>query len=140
MRVKRACDLYVRGCGIKRMGIPVAKKMKRALERLVRNNKILSENEHDNRDVFDRIVRMPRTLRISVRDRGPRDFYDVPPSEVLRVALRFVEKNGYAMKSEAHYLDIIGFYGQKNLTEKIRKAIRYILSDNSRRRLTQRLL
>ncbi len=137
MVVKRACKLYLEGCGIRTLTKPLGDKMKRAMRRLERKNKIIAENEAATGEYFERIVRKPGTPKTRIRERGPRDLYDIPPREVLHVALRLAEEKNLKIRSDEHYRAVIEFYKQKLLTEKSRQAIRsvLVLYEKSRLRL-----
>src|SRR5690606_21801938 len=79
---KRACDVYLRSCGIKRMGRELRKMMERALAQLVRRQVVVSEDELGTGDLLDSVVRIAGTPPVRLRRMGPRSLDEIPPSEV----------------------------------------------------------
>ncbi len=118
MLAKRAYDAYLRGCGIHRMGGDLKRRMNRALQHAIRQGLVFAEDEGDGAELVDSIVRSPNAPPVSVRERGPRSFDEVPPSELQLVARQLlVDRNGeFESGSEAHLKAVLGVFNLKRLT------------------------
>ena len=122
---KRAYDIYLRGCGIKRMGGNIRQTMNEALYRLLSQELIELENESGERDVSTTIARMKGTGHVCIRNLGPRRFDEVPPSEVQAVARQFIAKIGGDEGSEDHIRTILKFYGLRRKTANVERRLKY---------------
>ncbi len=120
MLAKRAYDVYLRACGIKRLGGQLKKIMNRAMQHATRAGKIEREDEWGKGGVIYLIVRAQGSPKIKPRKKGPRDLEEIPASELLTVA-RLVKKTSSEMGDEAHIRDILECYGLKRLTSPVQK-------------------
>ena len=77
---RRAYDVYLRGCGIRRMGGEIKKLMNRALQRAIRRNLVVKEDEWRAGGLIRSIVRPSGIQPIIIRERGPRKFEEIPPA------------------------------------------------------------
>ena len=116
MLAKRSYDIYLRGCGIHRMGGPLKRAMNRALQHAIRKGHIAMEDESGKGGLVYSIVRSASALPVLVRDRGPRDFEEIPPSELQLVARRLAESEGLEPGSDAHLRVVLDFFDLKRLT------------------------
>ena len=116
MLAKRSYDIYLRGCGIHRMGDPLKRAMNRALQHAIRKGHIAMEDESGKGGLVYSIVRSASALPVLVRDRGPRDFEEIPPSELQLVARRLAESEGLEPGSDAHLRVVLDFFDLKRLT------------------------
>src|SRR5262245_25635405 len=85
MLAKRAYDIYLRGCGIKRMGNELRSILNKALANAIRQGRVLSEDETGKRGLLYSVVRMKGSPPIKLRSRGLRTFEEIPPSELQTV-------------------------------------------------------
>jgi len=92
MIAKRAYDIYLRGCGIKRMGRELKSTMNKALSSVIRQGKVLSENDAETKGIIFSTVRLKGTPAVKIRTRGPRTFGEIPPDE-LRAVGRYISSN-----------------------------------------------
>jgi very-short-patch-repair endonuclease len=116
MLSKRAYDIYLRDCGIKRMGRELKRTMNKALHNTFRQGHIVVEDELNTKDFVHAIVRITGTPPVILRERGPRRFEEIPPSEVL-VASHLVMKNYLLQKgSDEHLHRILEMFDLKRLT------------------------
>ncbi len=92
MIAKRAYDIYLRGCGIKRMGRELRSTMNKALSSAIRQGKIVSENDLGTQGLILSTVRAKGTSPVRIRTRGPRLFSESPPDE-LRAVGRYISDN-----------------------------------------------
>ena len=83
---KRAYDVYLRSCGIKRMGRELRRMMDRALAQLVRRQLVVCEDELGTGDLLDSVVRIAGTPPVRLRRRGPRNLDEIPPAVSSRLA------------------------------------------------------
>jgi len=116
---KRVYDIYLRGCDIHRMGHVLKSIMNKALERAINQGLIVFEREsyqEEENELTFSIVRKKESPPIRVRTRGPRDFYEIPPSEIQVVAKYLLKKNGFQTGSDEHMRGILEFYDLKRLT------------------------
>lgn len=127
MLAKRAYDIYLRSCGIQRMGGELRKTMNKALQHLIEDGRLLKEDEHGKGGLMYTIVRPKGSAAVSIRSRGPRDFSEIPPSEILAVA-RILELNSKLEKgSEEHLRAILEYFGLRRLTTQVSTALLEIL-------------
>jgi len=73
------------------------------------------------------VVRAKGTPPIRLRDRGPRSFEEIPPSELQLVARYLVERRGLPLGSEAHLRAVLECFDLKRLTTQVDAALREIL-------------
>lgn len=114
--VKRAYDVYLRACGIQRMGGELRKTMNQALQHLLKQNRIVKEDELGKRDLLFCIVRPSGSPAVRVRERGPREFSEIPPSEVLTVARRLAASHGMRTGSDEHLRAVLEYFDLRRLT------------------------
>jgi len=124
---KRVYEIYLRGCGIKRMGHELKSSMNGALAEVIRQGRVVSEDELAKDDVLFSVVRVNGTPPIRLRNRGPRAFEEIPPSELQVVARYLVERHGVPLGSEAHLRAILECFDLKRLTTQVDRALREIL-------------
>ena len=92
MIAKRAYDIYLRGCGIRRLGPELKSTMNRALSSAIQQGRVASENEPGKSGVIFSTVRSRGNAPVKLRCRGPRTFEEIPPGE-LRAVGRYVSGN-----------------------------------------------
>ncbi len=117
MLVKRAYDIYLRGCGIARMGGKLKRALDRSLLKSIRQELVVQEDESGTSDLVDGIVRLRSVTPVVVRERGPRSFNEIPPSELQLVARRLLENDpsGLERGSDAHLKQILAFFDLQRL-------------------------
>ena len=118
---KRAYDVYLRGCGIKRMGGDLKRLMNKALQHAIRRELLLREDEWDTGGLVRSIVRSPDAPPVIYRERGPRSFDEIPPSEVQLVARQLLaDHNGETSSgSEPHLKALLDAFDLKRLTTNV---------------------
>ena len=125
---KRACDIYLRHCGIKRMGKDLRKLMRKALQLAIRRKQILKIDEWETGALMDTIIRMPDQPEMRFRTLGARTIDEIPPRELKRASEIIHAMNHVSDGSEEHLRLILGMYGLKRLTTHTRKKIQQALS------------
>ena len=121
LSAKRAYDIYLRGCGIQRMGGELKRLMNKALQLAIRQNLVVKEDEWDVGGLVRSIVRSPDAPPVVARKRGPRTFDEIPPSEIQLVARQLLmDRNSIVDSgSEAHLRVVLGKFELQRLTTSI---------------------
>ena len=119
MVAKRAYDIYLRGCGIQRMGHELKSTMNKALANAVRQGRVISEAESGSRGLLFSVIRMKDSPPIKLRSRGPRTFEEIPPSELLVVAKYLEERQQVKAGSDDHLRAILECFDLKRLTTQV---------------------
>ena len=129
MLARRAYDVYLRGCGIRRMGGELNKLMNRALQRAIRSSRVVKEDEWRSGELIRAIVRPFGARPIVVRERGPRKFGEIPPSEMQLVARQLLKdyKEELELGSEAHLKEVLATFDLKRLTKQVSEKLLEIL-------------
>ena len=118
MLAKRAYDVYLRGCGIRRMGRGLKRMMDKALLHAIRQGFVIKEDEWGSADLVRSIVRSPDAPPVIVRARGPRVFDEIPPSELQLVARQLLvgRQGEFEFGSETHLKAVLGVFDLSRLT------------------------
>lgn len=125
--VKRAYDIYLRGCGIKRLAHDLRNTMNRALQVAVRRERVITEAESGTDDLLFAVARMKGSPPIKLRSRGPRTFEEIPPSELQTVARYLSEPHGLEAGSDDHLRAILDRFDLKRLTIQVAKSLQETL-------------
>ena len=126
---KRAYDIYLRGCGVRRMGRSLKRVLNRALNIAVRQGLVVAEDEWMERGFVRSIVRPPDSEPVVARERGPREFDEIPPSELQFVARRVLVGRDDDLKfgSDDHLRAVLKAFQLRRLTTRIGTTLLFIL-------------
>ena len=124
---KRVYDIYLLGCGIKRMGNDLKKTMNKALAHAIRQERVVSEDEAAKGGILFSVVRVKGSPPIRLRSRGPRSLEEIPPSELQVLARYLVERHGFASGSEEHLRAVLESLDLKRLTTQVNTTLKEIL-------------
>jgi hypothetical protein len=124
---KRAYDIYLRGCGIQRMGHELRSAMNKALAHAIRQGRLVSKNEANDRGLLFSVVRMSGSPPIRLRRRGPRSLEEIPPSELQVVAMYLAERHGFSSGSDQHLRAILERFDLTRLTTQVSTTLLKIL-------------
>ncbi len=124
---KRVYDIYLRGCGIRRMGHELKSAMNKALAHAIRQGLIVSEDEANDRSLVFSVIRATGSPSIKLRARGPRSFEEIPPSELQVAAKYLTEHRGYVPGSDEHLRAILECFDLKRLTTQVGTSLLEIL-------------
>jgi very-short-patch-repair endonuclease len=124
---KRVYDIYLRGCGIKRMGHELKRTMNKALAHAIRQGRVVSEDEEAKSGLLFSVVRAKGSPPIRLRSRGPRSFEEIPPSELQVLSRYLLEGYGFASGSEEHLRAVLECLDLKRLTTQVGTTFRDIL-------------
>lgn len=130
MVVKRAYDIYLRGCGIRRMGHEIKDAMNGALSHAIHEGAVVRVDESAASDVIFSVVRVAGAGGVRWRHRGPRAFEEIPPSELQAAARCLLERRGYSSGSDDHLREILEIFDLKRLTTQVGTTLRGILGMN----------
>ncbi|OFW03494.1 MAG: hypothetical protein A3G20_06590, partial [Acidobacteria bacterium RIFCSPLOWO2_12_FULL_59_11] len=119
MLAKRAYDIYLRGCGIKRLGHELRSTMNKALANAIRQDRVILEDEAGKGGLLYSVVRMKGSLPVKLRIKGPRTFEEIPPSELLIVARYLEERRKFKSGSDEHLRAILECFDLKRLTTQV---------------------
>lgn len=124
---KRVYDIYLRGCGIKRMGHELKRTMNKALAHAIRQGRVVSEDEAAKSGLLFSVVRTKGSRPVRLRSRGPRSFEEIPPSELQVLARYLLEGYGFASGSEEHLRAVMECLDLKRMTTQVGATFREIL-------------
>ena len=127
MIAKRAYDIYLRGCGIRRLGGELKSTMNKALASAIHQKRIVSENEAGRGGFIFSTVRSTGQPPVRLRTRGPRQFEDIPPSELRAMSDYLIEQVPMDFGSDGHLRAILEGYGLKRLTTQVGTSLLEIL-------------
>jgi very-short-patch-repair endonuclease len=121
---KRAYDIYLRGCGIKRMGHELKRTMNKALAHAIRAGGVVAEDETGKGGVFFSVVRLKGSVPIRLRTRGPRALDEIPPSEIQILARYLGRWQGTTPGSDENLRALLECYELKRLTTQVATSVR----------------
>lgn len=124
MLAKRAYDIYLRCCGIKKMGKDLKQRMNRALQHAITEKRVLKDDEWGSGGLLYTIIRLPNQDSPQLRELGNRTIEQIPPSEIVEASRLVQYRNSDVVPgSEEHLRLILDLYGLKRLTENTRKRL-----------------
>jgi very-short-patch-repair endonuclease len=107
MIAKRTYDVYLQGCGIRRLGGELQGLMNQALSTAVGQGRVVCENVAGQGGIAQATVRLPGAPAVRARRRGPRSVDEIPSSEVRAVARRLSAALGLTPGSGEHLRAVI---------------------------------
>jgi very-short-patch-repair endonuclease len=130
MLARVAYERYLKSCGISRLGSELRRIMNKAMSQAIRQGKIEAEDEWGRGGVIQQIVRIKGSEKIRIRDRGPRELFDIPPSEIIAVGYS-IAGHQYKDKSNEELMRIVlDFYGIGRMGANIRNILDKVFSLN----------
>jgi hypothetical protein len=129
MFAKRAYDIYLRGCGIKRTGHELRSLMNKALTNAIRQGRVISEDETGKGGLLYSVVRVKGSPPIKLRSRGPRTFEEIPPSELRTVATYLAEQRNLKAGSDEHLRAVLECFDLKRLTTQTSATLLAVLGE-----------
>lgn len=127
MIAKRAYDIYLRGCGIRRMGRELRSTMNKALSSAIRQGKVMSENDADVKGIIFSTVRIKGAPPVKIRTRGPRLFNEIPPDELRAVGQYISDKLSVERGTDEHLRLVLDHFDLRRLTTQVGTTILDIL-------------
>lgn len=123
---KRAYDIYLRGCGVQRMGKEIRKLMNRALQNAVREARVFSEDEDGRGGLLYTVLRMPGSPVVRVRERGARVFGEIPKSELVEIMTRVQNEAALPADSDVLYRSVLEVLDLTRLTEQVKARLQEV--------------
>lgn len=127
MIAKRVYDIYLRGCGIRRLGGELKSTMNKALASAVHQGRVVSENEPGKSGLILSTVRSKGSPSVKLRCRGPRTFEEIPPGELRAVGRYLSEARHLSSGSDEHLRAILECFDLKRLTTQVGTTLLEIL-------------
>jgi very-short-patch-repair endonuclease len=118
MLAMRAFQLYARAAGLHRVRGATRSRLETTLALGVRQKSVLAEQEHGDSEPHQLIIRAPSSQNVIVRSRGPRDFWEIPPSEIAEV-MRRVQASSIPLECEEVDRRVMEHYGLVRMTKQI---------------------
>jgi very-short-patch-repair endonuclease len=128
MIARRAYDIYLRGCGIKRLGVELKTVMNRALAAAVQQGRVVSENPPGRAGLILSTIRSKGAPAVKPRRRGPRSFDEIPPGELRALGEHLSDALVMTPGSDEHLRAILESFDLKRLTPQVGAAIRLALN------------
>ena len=123
MLVRRAYNLYLSAIGIPRMGRQLKRAMNRALQRAIQQGRIAKEDELGTGGLVNSIVRVMGRPATVLRERGPRTFKEIPPSELELMARRLSHDGAIVSGSDDHSRAVLEAFDRQRLT--VQRTLRF---------------
>lgn len=134
MLAKRAYDVYLRGCGIKRLGGELKSTMNKALMSAIHQGRVASKIEPGDQGVLNSTIWISGKAATLLRDRGSRTFEEIPPDELRAASELVLQRGGIEQGSDDHLRAILSVFDLRRLTIQVGTALLEILAakgDNS---------
>lgn len=125
---KRAYDIYLRGCGIQRMGRKLKSLMNKALQYQITNKRVILHDETKTGGIIYSTVRLASQPKVICRELGPRSIHEIPLSELGEVMRMCMESNGNNFENDSDcFRSVLNVYGLKRMTTETRKRLEVAL-------------
>ena len=113
------------------MGGELKKLMNRALRRAIGRGLVVKKDEWRTGELVSSIVRPSGSRPIVVRERGPRRFEEIPPSELQLVARQLLKDYEEEIEpgSEVYLKAVLATFGLKRLTKPAAEKLLQILQN-----------
>ena len=132
MVARRAYNLYLRGNGIAKMGRQLKRAMNRALQHAIRKGRVAKVDELRTGGLVNTIVRIKGRPATVLRERGPRTFKEIPPSELELMARKLSQDEGFESGSNDHLRAVVKAFGLKRLTKQRRLRFPDVIGSTDR--------
>jgi hypothetical protein len=132
MLAKRAYDVYLRGCSIRRLGGELKSTMNKALMSAVRQGRVISKNEPGKTGIIFSTVRIKDHRAVKPRRRGSRTFEEIPPDEIRCIARQILESAQFEWGSDEHLRAILEAFDLKRLTTQVGTALLEVLEETEK--------
>ena len=113
---KRVYDIYLRSCGIKRMGHELRTSLNGALAIAIQQKHLIAVQEGQETDPVFSVVRAMETPPVRLRTRGSRSLEEIPLSELQLVSRYLQQRRDLKSGSEEHLRAILECLELKRLT------------------------
>lgn len=127
MIARRAYRVYLRACGIRRMGNEIKSAMNKALSRAIRKGQVLAVNEPGVTGVTHSTVRLAGAPLVKIRTKGRRRFSELPPDELRAVGDSIASTLDVEPLTKQHFRRVLAHYRMRLTTQRA-SALAAILS------------
>jgi very-short-patch-repair endonuclease len=128
VQVKRLFDIYLRSCGIKRMGHDLRDSLLGALKTLTKLNAVNSHSYLSDGDELNDIVWLALTSPVILRTRGNRSLEEIPLGE-LRLLFELVVSRIGANRDEEDYMrEMLELLDLKRLTAAAESILKRVIA------------
>jgi very-short-patch-repair endonuclease len=128
VQTKRVFDIYLRSCGIKRMGPDLRESLLKSLQLLKRTNLILGHNFKDSDDDLGEIVWLIGRPSELLRKRGDRTLEEIPLNELYAISKLVITIQNIALGSEDHMRAMLEYLDLKRLTTLAESLLKLAIS------------
>lgn len=130
IQLKRAFDIYLRSCGIKRMGHDLRDSLLGAASFLKGAGKLSSHQYKTEDDSLSEIVWIHGTAAEIIRKRGDRSLEEIPLGELFSITQSIAEKRKINVGSEEHLRAILEVLDLKRLTLNAESILKQAITGN----------
>lgn len=123
MPCHRAYRVYCNSLGIQRIGQQIRSIFNKSITAAVREGRLVQENEYRTTDQSNKIVRLRGAPKVCLRDKGLRDFDEIPPSEFAEL-ISHISQNNKALGKEEILREALVFYGFVRMTDGVKKVFK----------------
>ena len=122
--VRRLFQLYLKAAGIGRLGNRLRNILMRALQKAIKSNIFVENNELGVEDKLKRVVRLHNTPKVSLRTRGNRTLEEIPILEIAALIDIFIKQGTVNMeKKEDLFRTVLDHYGFQRMTQKAHQIL-----------------
>ncbi|SMB94167.1 AAA domain-containing protein [Deinococcus hopiensis] len=124
MTARQAYQLYCQAAGV-RFGQTTKSLLNKATTRALKAGHLLAADEWGTPGVLDKVIRVPDSPAVRLREAGPRKLSDVPPSELAALMAQLVRLEPGLGKKEPEelYRGVLATFGAQRLTENAREVL-----------------
>jgi len=130
VQVKRAFDIYLRSCGVKRMGHELRDGLLAALNTLKHSSKLSSHKYKSDDDALGEIVWIHGAPAEVLRKRGDRSLEEIPLGELYAITQSVVTTAKVDVGSEEHLRAILEVLELKRLTSNAEGILKQAIAGN----------
>ena len=127
MPCHRVYRLYARAAGLSRVGKDIQSALNKVVAYGLRQHAFQQMDEWNRAGQIDKVVRVRDTPPVRLRERGPRDFDEVPPMELAALIQSLLDRGVHApnepMAPEPLFRTVMAAYGCSRLTPKVRQSL-----------------
>ena len=117
----RAYQIFARSARIQRVRHPLKERFDECLDRAVAIGSIVDEWQ-----MTERVVRLPEVPSVILRERGPREFHEIPPGEVADLVTQ-IQKLGVSQGRIDLYGNVRKYLKIGRLSTRIRESLAAVL-------------
>ncbi|WP_185974724.1 AAA domain-containing protein [Deinococcus detaillensis] len=127
MPCHRAYKLYARAAGLSRVGKDIQSALNKVVAYGLRQQAFQQVDEWNRAGQIDKVIRVRDTPPVRLRERGPRDFDEVPPMELAALIQSLLDRGDHApdepLAPEPIFRTVLAAYEGQRLTPKVRQSL-----------------